>query len=663
MAFDPADSDRIYITSNMIGVFVSDDAGDHWKWSSYGASNQLGGIALDPSDPNTLYALGPEGIFQSTDKAKHWHLIYSKGNGYKGINNEYFVSLKNSLFGSPGQSIAVSPKGVVYVSTVVGDVIISRDRGRTFERITIGKKGPVKIIIPIDDRKVSAALYNEGIFLSMDEGKHWKNILPSGRGNILAIAVHPEKRKIMYALVSEKPITPHDSTLFCEAHMYRSDDEGEEWKLVHSFNKFPIRRNRRMMDVSREGTIVVLTARGPVRSEDSGRTWSQTGIEGKKTDRFIYEKLKGKPSGPLSIYADLHKDRRWYMTDMIAAYRSDDDGRTWHYKVNGLREQAYWFVKVNPKDPKIIVASDLDHGLIRSSDGGITWRDIVIVHPFEECDQLRFSPDDPTYSQLYAFFYHPYPFIAKSMDMGETWSILNDWNQKGWMSMTRFAIARGETVPEMYIGEPRVGIWKSTDEGKTWVTANKGLPRPEDMDYIQFLESDGRGYIYVGIASDTAGRGGIYRSTDNGNSWFPLNQRLGRLFVRRGSFEIDPNDPDILWVGNGRAVYMSKNGGKSWEMRIQGIYSSAILVEPGNSDNVYVASFTGGGILKQFTAGIYKSVDGGNYFFKMSDELLQTIGTSYRLNDLEYGWRGPHGIWAAPNGGGLIYTTSPFTND
>jgi hypothetical protein len=107
---------------------------------------------------------------------------------------------------------------------------------------------------------------------------------------------------------------------------------------------------------------------------------------------------------------------------------------------------------------------------------------------------------------------------------------------------------------------------------------------------------------------------------------------------------------------------MSKNRGERWEMRIQGIYSSAILVESGNSDNVYVASFTGGGILKQFTAGIYKSVDGGNYFFKMSDELLQTIGSSYRLNDLEYGWRGPHGIWAAPNGGGLIYTTSPFGN-
>jgi len=240
---------------------------------------------------------------------------------------------------------------------------------------------------------------------------------------------------------------------------------------------------------------------------------------------------------------------------------------------------------------------------------------------------------------------------------------LNEWKHKERMSINRFCLTKGEKFPEMYIGEPGVGIWKSTDEGKNWMKKNKGLPRPEEINYIQFLESDVRGYVYVGIASDVVGKGGIYSSTDRGENWFPINRGLQSLFVRHGSFEIDPNNPDVLWVGNGRAVYMSKNRGMNWEMRMQGVYSSAILIEPGNSDIVYVASFTGGGILEQYTAGIYKSLDGGNYFFNISGDLFKTIGSSYRVYDLEYGWRGPHGIWAAPNGGGLIYSTSPFAHE
>ena len=221
--------------------------------------------------------------------------------------------------------------------------------------------------------------------------------------------------------------------------------------------------------------------------------------------------------------------------------------------------------------------------------------------------------------------------------------------------MNEFCLTRGKKFPVMYVGEPKVGIWKSTDEGKSWTKKNKGLPRPEEINHIQFIESDTRGYLYVGIPSSSKGKGGIFRSVDGGETWVPINKGLHK-FVRRGSFEIDPNDPDILWVSAGREVYRSKNSGLSWEKRIDGVKSSAILVEPGNSDIIYVASFTGGGVLEQYTSGIFKSVDGGNYFIEISGDLLRTIGTTYRVFDLEYGWRGSGGIWAAPDGGGLIYT-------
>lgn len=221
--------------------------------------------------------------------------------------------------------------------------------------------------------------------------------------------------------------------------------------------------------------------------------------------------------------------------------------------------------------------------------------------------------------------------------------------------MTRFCLIRGERSPIMYVGEPKVGIWKSVDEGKNWELKKEGLPKPEDMTYIHLLEADSRGNLYIGIASDVRNKSGIFKSTDDAETWFPIN----RGPVRRRSLEIDPNNPDVLWVGVGRNVYRSENGGKSWEKRINNVTASAILVEPENSDVVYIASFTGGGILQQYTAGIYKSVDGGNYFFNISGELLRTIGSNYRVYDLEYSWKGSGRIWAAPYGGGLINTV-PF---
>lgn len=660
-AFDPSDINRVYITSNMVGVFVSDDAGDHWTWSNYGAMSQRGGIAVDPTNTKIIYSVGPDGISRSRDKAKHWQLIYTKGNGYKAVNNLKTGSLKTSIFGKPGQHVSVGPTGVVYVGTDVGDMLISKDKGNNFVRVSIGKS-EIKNIIPIDAENVIAALYNEGIFLSGDEGFTWENSMSLTNGNLLALAIDPVRRNVFYALVSKVPIIMRHATGHYPVDLYQSVDNGKSWGIVSTFENLLIIKTRRMMDVSIKGTIIILTSRGPIRSENGGKTWSSISeLHTEKNDGYLYAN-KGKWRGiKWSIYADHRVPGRWYMSGAMAAFRSDDDGRTWHYKVKGIREQAYWFVKVNPLNPDIVIASDLDHGIIRSTDGGKTWRDIVIIHPLEECNVLRFTPGDDTYTVLYALFGHPYPFLAKSIDAGNTWIILKRWKDKKRQSMNGLALVEGKNYPVIYVGEPYAGIWKSGDEGRNWTQINAGLPKPGTINYIHALESDARGYLYVGIASRTRGSGGIYGSINNGESWHPINRGLEDLWVRNGSFEIDPNNPDTLWVSAGRAVYKSIDCGIHWKKKVEHIYAASILVEPGNSDNVYIGVFTGGGVVEQYAAGIYKSLNGGNFFFRISGNLMRSVGSSYRVYDLEYGWKGTGGIWAAPNGGGLIYTVSPFT--
>lgn len=125
-----------------------------------------------------------------------------------------------------------------------------------------------------------------------------------------------------------------------------------------------------------------------------------------------------------------------------------------------------------------------------------------------------------------------------------------------------------------------------------------------------------RDVIYAGSAS-----GGAWKTTDAGTTWEPVfdDQRT----VSLGAIALDPNDPEVVWVGTGEqnsvrsssfgdGVYRSDDGGSSW--RHMGLTSSRhigrILVHPGNSDVVYVAamgSLWGPGGER----GLYRTRDGG----------------------------------------------------
>lgn len=57
---------------------------------------------------------------------------------------------------------------------------------------------------------------------------------------------------------------------------------------------------------------------------------------------------------------------------------------------------------------------------------------------------------------------------------------------------------------------------------------------------------------------------GLFKSTDTGRSWKPINSGLPDISVR--GLAIDPTDSRILYVGTfKRGVFKSTNGGESWQ--------------------------------------------------------------------------------------------------
>ncbi len=121
---------------------------------------------------------------------------------------------------------------------------------------------------------------------------------------------------------------------------------------------------------------------------------------------------------------------------------------------------------------------------------------------------------------------------------------------------------------------------------------------------------------YVASAS-----GGVWKTENAGITFTPIFD--GQVSFSIGCVTIDPNNPNVVWVGSGEnnnqrvagygdGVYKSEDGGKSWKN--MGLKNSQhigmIAIDPGNSDIVFVAAYgplwNDGG-----ERGIYKTTDGG----------------------------------------------------
>jgi photosystem II stability/assembly factor-like uncharacterized protein len=131
--------------------------------------------------------------------------------------------------------------------------------------------------------------------------------------------------------------------------------------------------------------------------------------------------------------------------------------------------------------------------------------------------------------------------------------------------------------------------------------------------------------------------GGVWKSENAGATWTSVFDGTGQYSI--GCVTLDPNNPDVVWVGTGEnnsqrsvaygdGVYKTTDGGKSWKNMglSESEHIGMIAVDPRDSDTVFVAAqgplWSSGG-----DRGLYKTTDGGTTWEKVL-EISDDTGVS-----------------------------------
>lgn len=156
----------------------------------------------------------------------------------------------------------------------------------------------------------------------------------------------------------------------------------------------------------------------------------------------------------------------------------------------------------------------------------------------------------------------------------------------------------------IYAGTPGGGLWKSTDNGQTWASLFNDLPTlgvsgiaidPTDPSIIYCATGDGDGTDTYSI--------GVIKSTDGGGSWNPTGLDWQTTAARTTrALRMSPADPLTLLCATNNGLWKTVDGGDSWYLAAAGSFHD-VEFKPDDPGIVYACG-------EQF----FRSLNGGDSF-------------------------------------------------
>ena len=626
----PSNHDVIYCGTETGFMNKTTDSGNSWQLMSrdYFFGGGIKAIAVDPLNPDIVYAAADNQVHKSVDGGDTWTPLLNQGH-FKA--DRLIIDSQN-----PDKIFAAANEGV-YVSTDGGltwdrkwnktayDIAIKPDNSNNVFAIT-GYFGKFRIIESTDG----------GAGFSIQTA--FPDTIVNSSGGLLAISqAAPDK---LMAIMLSADNTPY---------LFKENLLSHTWSLVATgkTSQFPMNNGQGYFDLVFDisplnSNIMLIGTTTLYKSTNNGAS-------------FV---ALGGYSGPFGLHPDfqditmLPDGNTWVSTDGGMYFTTDNftSSMNIHAKNNGITGSDMWGFDQGWNEDLVVggryhngnmaVADFYDPKSIRIGGGesptGWIMKGMSRYAAFNDLGAGWILPETAEGAPEGRFFFSKYP----NMDEygGRRSNMVFHPNYYG----------------TIYVGEG-TGFWKSTDMGETFDLVY-------DFGYrVRYMKNSYKNPDV--FYADVVGRG-LYRSSDGGVTWENKPALTGGSYGNsywkgKTFFDISPANENVIyaclengtWSGDIGKIFKSTDGGDTWEDWTDTLseYTKNVIVQPDSAGNDIVYLFTNARNGK--TAKVFVRKQGMNHWERFDNNYPAGFYVNLAMpfyRDSKIRVAGTGGVWESP---------------
>jgi len=621
LAVDPTNPDLLFAGSASGGLWRTQTGGKGGDWERIETGFPVlgvGAIAINPKDRNHIFIGTGEvygyqnaspgvgeritrgsygfGILQSRDRGETWSL-----------------SLDWQLHQERGvQDLKIDPNrtNVIWSATTEG-VYKSTNSGDSWERVLdVVMATSLEIMTP-DGLTVIAACGGfsspgHGLYRTVDGGLNWEQLtlgLPVGFKGKAMLGQAPSKPGTIYLTMGDSFQTGDPES---KSYLFRSVDYGSQWRLMNNTDFASYQgwySHYVRVDPSNDSRIFV----GGVKfynSTNGGRRLNET-------FGFDHHAMAIAPSDPQIMYIAYDQ----------GISRSENRGSTWEAVNYGYQTTQFYNGMAQSAQSDLFIGAPQDQSQTVGYRGSKNWElsqlgheaSYIVIDPvddniryyagpgfalFERTGNVPGNAQWPGYGRTtsVAFnaplvgtpanpnvLYMARNDVVRSNDRGNSWTATNGGAPLEDNPILTMAVSPVDENKVYAATIPLYGamsVFKTLDGGVQWTRVAQGLSNPGGLPnrYPKDLILDPHNDELVYLVFSGFGSSHVYRSHDGGLNWEDIDQ--GRLpDAPTHALIVDPENSDILYVGNDLGVFATLNGGAEWFSFSEGLPSLTMVAD------------------------------------------------------------------------------------
>lgn len=583
------------------GIYESTDRGAHWRRMGLEGSYQISGIAINPRDPRVMVVgvLGEpwadnaeRGVFRSEDGGRTWTKTLYPGPS-TGISNLAMDPNDPQILYAGAYEFRRTPWSFSGGGPEDG-LYRSRDGGRTWKRLSghglpSGLWSRVGVAFAPSDAEVVYAIIGsqKGVLWRSDDGGEYWSLVNKQR--------QVDVRPFYFSHVVVDP-TNANRVFALSTNLMESDDGGRSFHVIAGETTHPDHHalwidpsGRRMVDGNDGGVLI---------SSDGGRHWR---FPNNLALGQFYHVAVDDARPFYAVCGGLQDNAAW----CGAAASQNPMGilnRAW-LALNG---GDGIFAVPDPLDPEKIYNSTQNavFMIFNERDGQSTDiepypRDFAgggvsgLPYRFDWDAGFAVSPLDPR------VIYVGGNVVFRSGDKGHSYAVIspdltrNDKSKQGSSGGPVIADNSGAEVYDAILTiapSPKDAgvIWVGTDDGLAWVTRDggehwenvtAGVPDLPPWGRVEAIDASTHNAAEAWMAVDRHCSGDfrpyLFHTTDYGAHWTAVSGNLP-AGVYAHVIRQDPRDPELLFAGLENGLYASWDGGGRWYLLGLGLPSAAV---------------------------------------------------------------------------------------